>query len=239
VEGFKIADINHVLDPKEAAEDSYSPWSPRTACIWSGAGIACFKTIYDIEEAGSEKLKVAAIKRAHKMKGLTALEKALTLAKEGETGIINLEDDHTEAVQELLYYIYALADSNGRLYDYSTIAILTSKQTASKEWWTRHVLVFGIADKYRMDRLRDLANTAMHKLLEEQDLFRVEGWELLIQAIYDLEQTGTEKLRLAAIGRVEKMKREVRGGGKANIKFTIRQLGVLQQCKKSRHCDWF
>jgi hypothetical protein len=55
-----------------------------------------------------------------------------------------------------------------------------------------------------MDRLRDPANTAMHNLLEEQDLFRVEGRKHLIQSIYETEQTGTEKLRLAAIGRVER-----------------------------------
>ena len=124
-------------------------------------------------------------------------------------------------MQELLFHIYPVADSNGRLHGYSIIAILTSKQTASKEWWTRYVLVFETADKYSMDRLRDLANTAMHNLLEEKNLFRVEGWEHLVQDIYDLEQRGTEKLRLAAIGRVEEMRREVRGGGKANVKFTI------------------
>ena len=137
-----------------------------------------------------------------------------SLRQEGTTGQITLNDDNPDAVQELLRFFYSQSysrlrdDSWDGLFLYGKMPSPRDTEpyfSASKEWWTQHVEVYRIADKYDIGELKRLSENCILELLRKTNLPLITGWEHLIQAIYDLELAGTAKLKLEAIERADRI----------------------------------
>jgi len=78
---------------------------------------------------------------------------------------------------------------------------LEGKVFGTKKWWLRHVLMYKIADKYVLPKLKAGARNEIFMQLD-QELENMDGWHHLLNELHQMSRRDEKDLREGAIKKV-------------------------------------